>query len=46
MHLSKCLKDNIGFEKYQSSVATDKMVHGLSQAQLAHRWEHTKCITG
>lgn len=30
---------------YQSSVATDEVVHGLFQAQLAHRWEYTKCIT-
>lgn len=31
---------------YQSRVAADEMVHGLCQAELAHRWEHTKCITG
>lgn len=31
---------------YQGSVATDEVVHGLSQVKLAHRGEHTKCITG
>lgn len=29
---------------YQSSVATDEMVHGLSQCELANRWEHAKSI--
>jgi hypothetical protein len=30
---------------YQSCITTDKVIHGLCQAQLAHRWEHAKCIT-
>jgi hypothetical protein len=30
---------------YQSGIATDEMIHGLCQVQLAHWWEYTKCIT-
>lgn len=33
------------FSNYQSSITTDKVIHGLGQAQLAHRWEHAECIT-
>lgn len=29
---------------YQSGVATDEVVHSLSQAQLAHWWEDAKCV--
>lgn len=31
---------------YQSCVATDEVVHGLSQVQFADRREHTECIAG
>ena len=31
---------------YESSVATDEVVHSLGQAQLAHRWKNAKRITG
>lgn len=33
-------------DMYQSCVATDEVVHGLSQVQFADRREHTKCIAG
>lgn len=36
---------NSRFNKYQSSITTDEMIHGLRQAQLAHGWENPKCIT-
>lgn len=31
---------------YQSSITTDEMVHGLGEAQLAHRRQNSKCIAG
>lgn len=34
----------VAVHTYQCCVATDEVVHGLRQVELAHRREHTKCI--
>jgi len=36
---------DLEFGTYESCVAADEVIHGLSQAQLAYWWKHTKGIT-